>query len=57
LGLALLAAPWTIGYEQTMATTISIVSGLLVILFAAWELATDREFATWWHDCWHHHAT
>lgn len=57
LGLALLAAPWAIGYEQTMATTISIVSGLLVILFAAWELATDREFATWWHDRWHHHAT
>jgi hypothetical protein len=57
LGLALLAAPWAIGYEQSMATTNSVVAGLLVILFAAWELATDREFATWWHDHWHHRAT
>jgi len=40
LGLALLVAPWTIGYEPALATTNSVVSGLVVILFAVWELAT-----------------
>ncbi len=53
LGLALLVAPWAIGYEPGLATVNSVVSGLLVILFAAWELATDRGFITWWHDHWH----
>ena len=56
LGLALLAAPWAIGYEPKLATVNSVVSGLVVILFAAWELATDRDFITWWHDRWHRTA-
>jgi SPW repeat len=56
LGLALLAAPWTVGYETTSATVNSAVSGLVVILFAVWELATDRDFTTWWHDHWHRTA-
>jgi hypothetical protein len=57
LGLALLAAPWTVGYESVSATVNSMLSGILVILFAAWELMTDREFVTWWHDRWHHTAS
>jgi hypothetical protein len=57
LGLALLVAPWVVGYESVSATVSSAASGLLVILFAAWELATDRDFITWWHDRWHHTAT
>ena len=56
LGLALLVAPWAVGYEPGSATVRSIVSGLLVILCAAWELATDRDFITWWHDRWHRTA-
>jgi hypothetical protein len=56
LGLALLAAPWTVGYESVSATVNSMLSGMLVILFAAWELMTDRDFVTWWHDRWHHTA-
>lgn len=48
LGLALILAPWAIGYEPGSATVSSVISGLLVILFAAWELATDREFITKW---------
>jgi hypothetical protein len=56
LGLALLVAPWAIGYEPGLATVNSVVSGLLVILFAAWELATDRDFITWWQDRWHRTA-
>jgi len=54
LGLALLVAPWTVGYESVSATVSSVASGILVILFAAWELMTDRDFINWWHDRWHH---
>jgi hypothetical protein len=57
LGLALVVAPWTVGYESVSATVSSMVSGILVILFAVWELMTDRDFITWWHDRWHHPAT
>ena len=54
LGLALVVAPWTVVYESASATVSSMVSGILVILFAVWELMTDRDFITWWHDRWHH---
>jgi SPW repeat len=56
LGLALVLVPWTVGYEQVSATVSSVLSGILVILLAGWELTTDREFTTWWHDRWHHRA-
>jgi hypothetical protein len=56
LGLALVLAPWTIGYEAGPATVSSVLSGILVIVFAGWELATDQDFTTWWHDRWHHRA-
>jgi hypothetical protein len=56
-GLALLVVPWTVGYESVSATLSSMVSGTLVILFGAWELLTDRDFITWWHDRWHHPAS
>ena len=55
-GLALVAAPWTVGYESVSATVNSMLSGILVILFAAWELTSDRDFITWWHDHWHRTA-
>ncbi|AHY50224.1 hypothetical protein ABIF64_006490 [Bradyrhizobium japonicum] len=56
LGLALVLAPWAIGYDATSATVSSVLSGILVILFGGWELITDRDFTTWWHDRWHHRA-
>jgi hypothetical protein len=56
LGLALVLVPWTVGYESGPATANSVLSGILVILFAGWELATDHDFATWWRDRWHHRA-
>jgi hypothetical protein len=56
LGLALVVVPWTVGYEQVTATVSSVLSGILVISFAVWEIMTDREFTTWWHDRWHHRA-
>ena len=57
LGLALVVAPWTVGYESVSATVSSTVSGILVILFGAWELVTDRDFLIRWHDRWHHPAS
>jgi hypothetical protein len=56
-GLALVVAPWTIGYESVSATISSMVSGILVIFFGAWELMTDRDFTTWWHNRRHYPAS
>ena len=56
LGLALLVAPWAISYESAIATSSSMVTGILVMFFAVWEMMTDREFIKWWHDHWHHPA-
>jgi hypothetical protein len=53
LGLALVVAPWAISYESAIATSSSMVTGILVMFFAVWEMMTDREFITWWHDHWH----
>ena len=57
LGLALVVAPLTVGYESVSATVSSMVAGILVILLAVWELMTDRDVIAWWHDCWHHRAS
>jgi hypothetical protein len=51
LGLALLLMPWAVGYETTSVS--SVLAGILVSIFAVWELLTDRDFTTWWHDHWH----
>jgi SPW repeat len=56
-GVALIVAPWTVGYESGSATLSSVLSGILVILLAVWELRTDRDFIEWWYDRWHHRAT
>ncbi|MBR0756825.1 SPW repeat protein [Bradyrhizobium jicamae] len=56
MGLALILAPWTFGYEAGSVTTSSVLAGIVVILLAGWELLTDCDFATWWHDRWHHRA-
>ena len=56
LGLTLLVAPWTVGYDAQVATLSSVATGILVIAFAVWEMTTDREFITWWHEHWHHPA-
>ena len=37
IGLALVAVPWTVGYQSVSATASSVVSGILVILLAAWN--------------------
>jgi hypothetical protein len=54
LGLSLIAAPWAVGYSSAVATSSSAITGILVIVLAVWEMATDREFRTWWRDRRHH---
>lgn len=57
VGLALVVAPWSVGYESVPATVGSVLAGIAVILLACWELMTDRDFTTWWRDRWHHRAS
>lgn len=54
LGLALLVAPWAIGYESQAAMLSSMIAGALVMVLAFWEIMTDRECVTWWQA--HRHA-
>jgi SPW repeat len=56
-GLALVVAPWTFDYEAVSTTVSSMISGILVTMLGAWELVTDRDFITSWHDRWHHPAS
>ncbi|HEX9389843.1 MAG TPA: SPW repeat protein [Usitatibacteraceae bacterium] len=56
VGLALIVVPWVLGFESRSATFNSAMVGVLVIVFAVWEMMTDRELIIWWHDHWHHHA-
>lgn len=56
VGLALIIVPWTMGFESPAATLNSAVVGALVIIFAAWEMMTDREVITWWQAHRQHHA-
>jgi hypothetical protein len=48
LGLALLFGPWAIGYGSQAAISNSFLAGLAVIVFAVWEMMSDREFQQWW---------
>jgi SPW repeat len=52
VGLGLLVTPWAFNYESTAATSSSMITGVLVIVFAIWLMVTDREFVSWWNDRW-----
>ena len=56
VGLALIIVPWTMGFESPAATLNSAVVGTLVIVFAVWEMMTDREVITWWQGHQQHRA-
>ena len=57
LGLALVVAPWTVGYESVPATVSSMVSGILVILLGAWELRPIAISSPGGTIAWHHPAS
>lgn len=46
----LIAAPVFLGYMGTAAAANSFIVGALVIVLAVWEMMTDREFISWWHE-------
>lgn len=48
LGLALLLVPWGVGYDSRTAIGNSVLAGLAVIVFALWEVMSDRTFHEWW---------
>ena len=50
VGPALIIAPWTLGFRSPAATLKSALMSALVIAFAVWEMMTDREVITWWHN-------
>ena len=56
VGLALIIVPWTLGFESPAATLNSAIVGALVVVFAVWEMMTDRECITWWQNHRHHSA-
>lgn len=55
-GLALMVAPWVVGYDSRLAVANSIFAGTAVIFFALSELMTDREFQLWWDHLTHRPA-
>jgi hypothetical protein len=47
MGVALIVAPWSLGYDSSSATFNSMISGVLVAALAISEMLTDQEFLTW----------
>lgn len=46
LGLWMVLSPWLLGFSTHMlAMYMAVASGVLVVLFALWTLATDKDFA------------
>lgn len=56
LGLVTVFTPWLIGFASSAASYYYVATGVLVMVFAAWEMMTDREFMTWWQHHTHHSA-
>ncbi|MEO8132545.1 MAG: SPW repeat protein [Betaproteobacteria bacterium] len=48
VGGVLVLVPWAAGYDSRSATGNSVLIGMLVMVFAIWEMMTDREFQAWW---------
>lgn len=46
LGLWMVISPWVLGFNtHMMAMYAAVASGVLVVLFALWTLATDKDFS------------
>ena len=50
MAIGLMLAPVAAGYLGTTAAYNSYIVAVLVMVFAVWEMMTDREFITWWHE-------
>ena len=51
LGLWLVVSPWILGFSMIRDAMLSTtITGLSVILLAAWTLLTDEDYRAHWHD-------
>ena len=50
MGVALIVAPWSLGYESSSATINSVACGVLIAALAISEMFSDQEFLTWCRD-------
>ena len=50
LGLWLMASPWVLRFNGNAdAMLTAVITGLVVLVLAAWTLLTDEEYSRWWH--------
>lgn len=50
LGVALMAAPWLVGFAATqVAVQNALFSGLVVVVLSLWVLGTDDDYGGWLH--------
>jgi hypothetical protein len=52
MSIALMVAPWSLGYESAAAIFNSMACGALVGVFSASEICGDQELLTWLHEHW-----
>jgi SPW repeat len=51
LGLWLIVSPWALGFSaQADARRATVVTGIAVVVLAAWTLATDKDYRAWLRD-------
>jgi len=49
LGLAAIASPWILRFsESVVATSNTVIIGIVVAALALWALATDKDIGGWW---------
>jgi len=50
LGLLMIGSPWVLGFSAEHNAMVSaVLSGVVVLLLAAWVLATDESYSSWRH--------
>jgi hypothetical protein len=56
MGVLLFVSPWLFDYASTVGGYSNMLTAIGVIVLAVWEMYTDREVITWWHEHGHHPA-
>ena len=48
LGLWLVASPWLLGFERTIAArNCAVITGVVVLALALWTIAVDKDYSAW----------
>jgi len=48
LGLWMIVSPWALGFSALSARGNAVLSGIVIVLLAAWTLATDKDYSARW---------